>query len=201
MLGDVERARQFSSEALRVAERFGADHSIVYALAACGVASCLALRWEEADGFFERARQRIATTGAGGEWGSVIDGHWAVARAGMGDRERSLALARSAVEHARANGVPLVTAIDGIHRARVLRVIGGPQYQHELEAQVAEAFELFLRADMKSWIPLILLERAGLARLRGDADGMARDLAEARRLFAEMGVTGWDDYARSIEAS
>jgi hypothetical protein len=29
---------------------------------------------------------------------------------------------------------------------------------------------------------------------------MARDLAEARRLFAEMGVTGWDEYARSIEA-
>jgi hypothetical protein len=44
---------------------------------------------------------------------------------------------------------------------------------------------------MKSFFPLILLERAGLARLRGDADGMARDLAEARRLFAEMGVTGW----------
>ncbi|MBI3799085.1 MAG: hypothetical protein HY268_19235, partial [Deltaproteobacteria bacterium] len=46
----------------------------------------------------------------------------------------------------------------------------------------------------------VLMERAGLARLRGDADAMARDLAEARRLFAQMGVTGWDDYARSIEA-
>ena len=53
---------------------------------------------------------------------------------------------------------------------------------------------------MKGWLPLVLLERAGLARLRGDADGMARDLAEARRLFAQMGVTGWDEYARSIEA-
>ncbi len=37
------------------------------------------------------------------------------------------------------------------------------------------------------------------ARLRGDAEGMARDLAEARHLFAEMGVTGWDKYARSTE--
>jgi len=36
--------------------------------------------------------------------------------------------------------------------------------------------------------------------LREGAGGMARDLAEARRLFAEMGVTGWDAYARSIEA-
>jgi hypothetical protein len=41
------------------------------------------------------------------------------------------------------------------------------------------------------------VERAGFARLRGNADGMARDLAEAGRLLAEMGVTGWDDYARS----
>ena len=53
---------------------------------------------------------------------------------------------------------------------------------------------------MKGVLPLVLLERAGLARLRGDADAMARDPAEARRLFAEMGVSGWDDYARSIEA-
>jgi hypothetical protein len=31
-------------------------------------------------------------------------------------------------------------------------------------------------------------------------DGMKRDLTQARRLYTEMGVTGWDDYARSIEA-
>ena len=55
-------------------------------------------------------------------------------------------------------------------------------------------------SSMAGWMPLLLLERAGLARLRGDADGMARDMAEARRMFSEMGVTGWDDYARSIEA-
>ena len=36
--------------------------------------------------------------------------------------------------------------------------------------------------------------------MRGEADGMARDLAEARRLCTQIGVTGWDDYARSIEA-
>lgn len=69
-----------------------------------------------------------------------------------------------------------------------------------LEAQIVESFDLLQRADMQSWCPLILLERADLARMRGDADAMARDLAETRRLFAEMGVIGWDDYARSIEA-
>jgi hypothetical protein len=60
--------------------------------------------------------------------------------------------------------------------------------------------EVLQRVNGVGLLPLLLLERAGLARLRGDADGTARDLAEARRLFAQMGVTGWDDYARSIEA-
>jgi class 3 adenylate cyclase/tetratricopeptide (TPR) repeat protein len=199
VLGDAARARQFSGEALRVAERFGADHHIVYALLACGMASCLARRWEEADGFFQRARQRIAATGAGAEWGAVIDGNWAISRAELGDRERALALALRAVEQAHADALPLVIAINGLHRARVLRTIGGPQRQDELEGQIVEAFDVLQRADMKAWLPLLLLERAGLARLRGDAEGMARDLAEVRRLFAETGVTGWDDYARSIE--
>ncbi len=31
------------------------------------------------------------------------------------------------------------------------------------------------------------------------AESPQLDLAEARRLFAQMGVTGWDDYTRSIE--
>ena len=90
--------------------------------------------------------------------------------------------------------------MQGALAARVLRMIGGVQQQDELEAQIAETLDLTQRTDMKGILPLVLLERAGLARMRGDADGMARDLAEARRLFAEMGVTGWDDYARSIEA-
>jgi hypothetical protein len=54
--------------------------------------------------------------------------------------------------------------------------------------------------DMTGILPLVLLERAGLARMRDDADGIERDQTEARRLFAQMGASGWGDYARSIEA-
>src|SRR5208282_939520 len=46
VLGDAERARRYSSEALQIAERFGSDRLVVYSLWACSVASCLALRWE-----------------------------------------------------------------------------------------------------------------------------------------------------------
>ena len=100
VLGDAERARRFTAEALQVAERFGADRNVVYALAACGIASCLALRWDEGDTFLERARQRIAATGAGREWSMLVDGFQALCRAGMGDRDRALTLARRGVEQA-----------------------------------------------------------------------------------------------------
>ena len=95
--------------------------------------------------------------------------------------------------------IPLARSI-GFLRARVMRIVNGAQDLDALEAEIVETLEVLHRAEAKGWLPLLLLERAGLARLRGEADGMARDMAEARRLFAEMGVTGWNDYARSIEA-
>ena len=130
----------------------------------------------------------------------VTVGYQALCWAGMGDQERSLALARSGVEQTRAHELDFPRLIQGALRAHVLRMVGGVQHQDELEAQITETLELIQRTDAQGWLPLVLLERAGLARLRGDADGMTRDLAEARRLFAQMGVIGWDDYARSIEA-
>ncbi|MGH7924819.1 MAG: ATP-binding protein, partial [Candidatus Binatus sp.] len=196
ILGDAPRSRRYTAEALHMAERFGSDRNIVYALMACGNASTLGLRWEEGNGFLERARQRIAATGAGAEWSVFIDAHQALCLAGLGERERSLDLAHRSVELP-SNDLTLSL---GFLRARVLRMIGGVQELDALEAEIVGTLELIHRGEAKGWLPLILLERAGLARLRGDADGMARDMAEARRLFAEMGVTGWDDYARSIEA-
>jgi hypothetical protein len=48
------------------------------------------------------------------------------------------------------------------------------------------------------WLPLVLAERAGLHRMRGDDEAMGRDLAEARRRWEQMGATGWIGYSRTI---
>jgi hypothetical protein len=129
----------------------------------------------------------------------AIDGPQALCWAGMGDHERSLDLARKGVEQALANELDLPRVNQGVFCARVLRIAGGLRHQDEIEARIAETIELIQSTGLTSFLPLVLLERAGLARLRGDADGVRRDLSEARRLFADMGVTGWNDYARSIE--
>jgi hypothetical protein len=144
----------------------------------------------------ERARQRLSSTGAGGEWSGFVDAFQALCLAGMGERQRSLDLAHRCGEQATND-----TARPGrVVRACVLRMVSGSQHLDELEAQIVETLEVLLRTDAKGLLPVLLLERAGLARLRGDTQGMARDLTEARSLFAQMGVTGWDEYGRSIEA-
>ena len=194
MLGDAPRARRYSDEALQMAERYGSDRNIVYALMACGNASTLGLRWEEGNGFLERAGQRISATGAGAEWAVLVYGHQALCLAELGERKKSLDLVR----RTRALTIPLARSI-GFLRARVMRIVNGAQDLDALETEIAETLEALKSAEAKGWLPLLMLERAGLARLRGEADGMARDMAEARRLFAEMGITGWNDYARSIE--
>jgi class 3 adenylate cyclase len=194
--GDAAHAQRCSDEALQIAERFGSDRYIVYALLACGIASTLRRRWEDVDSVLERARQRIEATGAGAEWTPMIDGYRALCLAGMNEYERAIDLARMGRKLASNHLARFV----GVLRARALRTVDGAGHLDELEAEIAETHEELLRTSNVGWLPLLLLERAGLARLQGDADSMARDLAEARRLFAEMGVTGWDEYARSIEA-
>ena len=81
-----------------------------------------------------------------------------------------------------------------------MRMAAGAQYLDEIESHVANTLQVLLRRNAQGLLAMLLLERAALAKLRGNLDGMKRDLVEARRMFAEMGVIGWDDYARSIEA-
>ena len=200
-LGDADRAQRYTSEALREAERFGSDRLVVYALWASSVASCLGFRWEEGNEFLERARQRVAATGTGREWATHFDGFQALCWAGMSDPGRSADLAKRGVDEARANELVLLPwLMSGVLRSRVLRMLGAPRHHDELEAQIAETLGLVQSSGAHGWLPMVLAERAGLARLRGETDAMARDLAEARRLWEQMGAVGWDDYARSIQA-
>ena len=194
--GDAARARVYSEEALEMAERFGSDRNIVYALTVCGNASTLGLRWEEGRGFLERARERIAATGAGGEWSILANAFLALCLAELGETTRSVELVKRGLEQA-PNDFATVTM--GVVGARVLRTVNGSAGLEELAAHISMTLEALLRTDATAYVPMLLLERAGLAKLGGDEAGMKDDLSEARRLFADLGITGWNEYARSIE--
>ena len=137
-------------------------------------------------------------TGAGVEYESAYDGYAALCHAALGASQDALDTAQRATRTAAGDGPYCMSVVTGCLRARVLRMAGGVDNAEELAAQVAATLEAIACAEMESCRPLILLERAGLHHLTGDADATARDLGEASDLFRRMGVSGWDDYARSI---
>jgi class 3 adenylate cyclase/tetratricopeptide (TPR) repeat protein len=197
-LGDAERALRITEEALERAERFGAEWSRTYALTARAVAHVLACQWSAGCRDAEHALAIVEGASAALEWGPIARGHGALCEAALG-RVEALDHARTAVDELRVAGTLMPQVIVMALHARVLRLVGGPEHAAELESVIAETLTVCEQSDAHGYRPLLLLERAGLARLRGDGPGMAHDLAEARRLFTAMGVTGWEDYTRSIE--
>jgi tetratricopeptide (TPR) repeat protein len=196
ILANANRALQCADEALQIAERYGGERGLVYALLAGGGSRVLAGRWAEGNALLERAQQRIAATGAGAEWSTPIDAFQALCLAHLGERERSLELLRRAEQ--RPDTALRFTV--GFVRARAMRVAGGLDLEAGIHAEIALALHNAEQRRSSSLEPLLLLERAGLARLRGDAVGMANDLAAALRLITAFGMTGWESYARSIAA-
>ncbi len=191
--GNAIKGQGYADEALQIAERYGGERGVVYALLACGATRALAGEWAQGNAFLERAQQRIINSGAGAEWGVPIDAFQALCLAGLGQQEESLALVRRSANGPESGLIAVVSFV----RARALRMNGALA---GLETELAQSMTEATRVNGQGLIPLLLLERAGLAKLRGDTDGMARDLAEAQRRFRESEVSGWDAYAHSIAA-
>ena len=196
ILGDGERALKLASEGVRQAERYGSESTNVRSHTGLGTAQVIAGRWTEALRSFDRAHQIIEASEVGIEWGLVALLWHGIAHAHMGDGERALAVAQQAMDGVR--DISILSPIAGIQRARILRMVRGAEAVEELATQIDETLGHIKASEYGGMLPLILIERAGLARLRGDDAAAAADLAEARRLHSEMGITGWDDYARSI---
>jgi hypothetical protein len=74
--------------------------------------------------------------------------------------------------------------------ARVLMQSDGPAARSAIEAELDRAEALIGESGARALAPLVLEERARLARLLGDEPCRERELREAHRLFAEMGATG-----------
>ena len=103
-----------------------------------------------------------------------------------GDLERARALADEAVELGRREG----QRIDTVFALRVLGQVllrqEGTRAADAIEAALDEADQLVGDTGARNLGPLILLERAELARAGGDAAERERHLRAARGLFEEM---------------
>jgi hypothetical protein len=108
----------------------------------------------------------------------------------LGDRGRAGALAEEAMGVAQGTGTTVVEQSSLLSLARVQLQREGAEAQDTAATVIERGLALADQTGLVVLIPQFLVERAALARLRGDEVDAQRDLREAYRLFVEMGATG-----------
>lgn len=200
LIGDAERGRRYAVRSLEVAERFGSPWLCVCALMSNSLANNIDGRWHDTNRFIEEAHAVIDANSAAREWELLLDSQEALSRAGVGDHERALALARSGLDACLANELMLPMVLAAYLRARVLRMAGDRVQPEELEKQIDEAIVLVEPTGNHALYPMLLIERSILEDRRGNQDAAMKAADESKRVFRSMGVTGWDDAIASARA-
>jgi ATP/maltotriose-dependent transcriptional regulator MalT len=147
----------------------------------------LAEEWNDAIAALELARAltRERRTGLAAE--GMILARLAEAHLGAGDLSGAREYADEAVAASRRYGTRIYEVAALLARARVGIAEGGAS--PAVERDLAEALAGITETGAERYRPLIHLERAHLARRRGDVAARERELREADRLFRAMGAT------------
>jgi tetratricopeptide (TPR) repeat protein len=125
----------------------------------------------------------------------------ALAYLGKGDAERALALARQQVAAYRAGGALVQEIVAQLTLAQVLRTIDAAGEREATEASLARAEELVRETGARFYLPQVHEQRGRLARALGQPEDADRELREAQRLYAEIGITHHAErLARELEA-
>jgi adenylate cyclase len=190
LTGDGRDPLSLAEEAVRVAEDTGNINLQPLAHAALGTAHLNRGEWSEA--------VRACTTALDlahrhGLWlfeeGSM-NLFLSESHLGAGDHEGALRVADEAVVTSKSRGTQIFECGALITRNRIRRLTLDRQPQESWDADLDQADRLVDETGAEAWRPFLLVERAELARLRGDgarADDLQRD---AIRAFSANGAAG-----------
>jgi tetratricopeptide (TPR) repeat protein len=187
--GEPERAMAHAQQTVEIADHLGDAFSRTWSWVMVGLAAVMQEDWEQAVDAIEHAqaisRERRAAADAEG-WYFAILGE---AHLNLGDARRAVELCREAVAlfASREQSTELVA---NVTLARVLLAAQGLAARVEIEAALTRADELLQANGAAGAEPTIHVERAELARQKGDAAEYERELREAHRLFTQIGATG-----------
>jgi adenylate cyclase len=190
-LGDAPGAMAHVREAAAAVEA-GAEGVRQTFLLTLGRAHLLAREWRDAATALEHALQLTRERRTGLTIEGFILSFLAEALLGAGDLDGARERAEEAVAAARRRRTPTFEAAALLARARV--AIAAGDASSAAERDLTDAMALINETGAHRFRPLIHVQRAQLARLRGDEPERERELREALRLFSEMGAT-----ARSAE--
>jgi tetratricopeptide (TPR) repeat protein len=187
--GDTSGALAHARAAVQSAEEYGSTFFTAVAYRALGAAQLLGSRWEEASEALERALRIVRGSRTAMYQEGAILALLAQAELGGGANERASGLALQAVEAAARTHARIAECVAQLTLARALATTRGAGGAGEIDRALRRLAELVDETGARSYAPFLHVERAELARLRGDDSARRAELEEARSLFAEMGAT------------
>ncbi|HXQ24177.1 MAG TPA: adenylate/guanylate cyclase domain-containing protein [Candidatus Acidoferrales bacterium] len=186
--GDAEIGLGPCRRSIEIAEKMGSPYSLAASYHRFGVSLTVAGRWPEAIESLEHALAIARERGTGLEMEARLVSWLAEACLGAGDLTRARALAEESVVLGRRIGVPTDLVFAQRALVHVLFVEEGAAAAIAVRAALDEAERLIAETGATSLAPLVLLDRAELARLEGDAGARERTLRKAQQLFADLGA-------------
>ena len=186
--GDVESGLGPCQRALEIAEKIGSPFSRAGAYYRLGVLVGGAGRWAEAIETLEQALAIARECRTFLEAEAALVAALAEACLGAGNLVRARALAEESVALGRRIGAPLYFFPALRALAHVLLVEAGAAAAPAIRDALSEADRLIAETGATSLAPLVLLDRAELARLEGDTAARQRLLEKGKALFAGLGA-------------
>jgi class 3 adenylate cyclase/tetratricopeptide (TPR) repeat protein len=188
LFGATAEAAARAQRLVRLAEGSGNQLHIQTAHHCAGAVHATLGQWDAAIAHLERSRQVTQQRGIAANEPMVL--------AGLADAYRAVdrladarAAAAAGVDVGRRHGMRTGECRVQIALARVL-IAEGATDTAAIDAALIRAQALVAETKARVYLPFIAEVRAELARARGDAAGAVHLLADAHRLFTEMGATG-----------
>jgi tetratricopeptide (TPR) repeat protein len=200
--GETATALASARQSVEIAERAGASYFLSLALAFLGDALRLEQRYPEALEAYQRALDLMHSKRVGLHWRPALLSGQALVDSALGEHEKAIAQARSALEESVRGGNRIGEGVALLTLARVLLSTGDTGLGDEVEESVERAAALCEETGMRVYLPPLLEVRAALAERRGDPQEARQRRREAHRLYTEMGATGHARrLARELEPS
>jgi adenylate cyclase len=186
--GDLDTALAHARQSLEIALRIGSVFSTVTAYRALAQIHCLRGEWDEGLRAVEENLAGMEARRTGLEQRPAVLAILADLQLGRGELPRARAAAEEGIALARQMGTPVWEILCQLAHARLLRGAEGAAAAGAIAAALDRAFELVCATGARRNEPYVHLERAELARLRGDRGAWASELGRGQRLFADMGA-------------
>jgi adenylate cyclase len=183
--GEPEAALRHARAAVEIIEQSGATFFLGFAYFMLGRAESMRGEWHATIDALER-------TGAGESTAPKMQAVLALlgeAYVRVGDLERARMTIDTAIDQARARGNLYGETVGTLALASWLLAAGAPA--DEIVATLDRVSELAAQTGAVIFDPRVELLRAELADRLGDEAARMRALRDARRLFAQIGATGW----------